>query len=189
MNENEKYNLPCPYDSGVMCVQIPCAENDENCCDDGCPQEEKAMDRLAEYFHETYERLAPDFSYETRKASAKPWTEVPENNKNLMIAVVRAVYSHLDIRSLQDRLTAANERIGELEEQLRWIPVSERLPEKGQFCHVFMPDCNNHCPFKGWYFPASKVWTTTLKSHSRTRKVTHWRPITLPEQEAQNDSE
>jgi predicted kinase len=42
---------------------------------------------LARRFHETYERLAPDFGYETRKASAVPWENVPEKNKNLMRAV------------------------------------------------------------------------------------------------------
>jgi len=46
---------------------------------------------LARLFHETYERLAPDHGYETRKASAKPWSEVPEQNKNLMIAVCRLI--------------------------------------------------------------------------------------------------
>ncbi len=44
-------------------------------------------EKLAQQFHEIYERLAPDFSYETRKASAKSWVDVPDNNKNLMIAV------------------------------------------------------------------------------------------------------
>lgn len=42
---------------------------------------------LAQRFHETYERLAPSFGYETREASAKPWADVPEQNKRLMIAV------------------------------------------------------------------------------------------------------
>ena len=42
---------------------------------------------LAQLFHETYERLAPNFGYETRKASAKPWSEVPDQNKVLMVAV------------------------------------------------------------------------------------------------------
>lgn len=44
-------------------------------------------EQLAKLFHETYERLAPDFGYETRKASAVPWEQVPERNKRLMIAV------------------------------------------------------------------------------------------------------
>lgn len=42
---------------------------------------------LAKRFHETYERLAPRFGYETREASAKPWSDVPEQNRSLMIAV------------------------------------------------------------------------------------------------------
>ena len=42
---------------------------------------------LARQFHKIYERLAPDFGYKTREASAKPWDEVPEQNKQLMIAV------------------------------------------------------------------------------------------------------
>lgn len=46
---------------------------------------------LAQFFHETYERLAPDFGYKTREASAKPWDTVPEQNKQLMIAVCREV--------------------------------------------------------------------------------------------------
>lgn len=44
-------------------------------------------EQLAQRFHETYERLAPQFGYETRRASAKPWAEVPENNRQLMTAV------------------------------------------------------------------------------------------------------
>lgn len=42
---------------------------------------------LARAFHETYERLAPDFGYETRRDSAVPWDDVPERNKALMTAV------------------------------------------------------------------------------------------------------
>lgn len=45
-------------------------------------------ERIAKEFHDSYERLAPDHNYKTREASAKPWDEVPEDNKNLMIAVV-----------------------------------------------------------------------------------------------------
>lgn len=48
-------------------------------------------DSIAQAFHEAYERLAPDHGYETRKASAVPWNQVPEQNKSLMIAVVGAL--------------------------------------------------------------------------------------------------
>jgi hypothetical protein len=46
---------------------------------------------LARLFHETYERLAPEHGYETREASAKPWEQVPDNNRALMIAVCRHI--------------------------------------------------------------------------------------------------
>lgn len=50
-------------------------------------------EKLARKFHETYERLAPAFGYKTREASAKPWEEVPEQNRNLMIAVCEELLS------------------------------------------------------------------------------------------------
>lgn len=50
-------------------------------------------EQLARLFHGTYEELAPNFNYETRKASAKPWKDVPENNKKLMIAVAERILS------------------------------------------------------------------------------------------------
>jgi hypothetical protein len=42
---------------------------------------------VAEAFHNSYERLAPDFGYKTREASAVPWEDVPEQNRSLMVAV------------------------------------------------------------------------------------------------------
>ena len=55
--------------------------------------DEKMMDAesVARQFHEAYERLAPSFGYETRKASALPWEQIPENNRRLMIAVASEV--------------------------------------------------------------------------------------------------
>ena len=47
-----------------------------------------SSETIARAFHETYERLAPDHGYSTREASAKPWEEVPEQNRGLMLAVV-----------------------------------------------------------------------------------------------------
>lgn len=46
-------------------------------------------ERIAKAFHETYERMAPYYGYETREASAKPWSLVPDQNRSLMIEVVR----------------------------------------------------------------------------------------------------
>ena len=54
-----------------------------------------SAETLAQKFHETYERLAPSFGYETRKESAKPWCDVPEKNKKLMIAVCAEIKASL----------------------------------------------------------------------------------------------
>ena len=92
--ENEKHNKPCLYNKEVMCVQYP----EDSCGCDPCKECEtylKASKELAQRFHETYERLAPDFGYKTREASAKPWKDVPEGNKQLMIAVSKEILKAL----------------------------------------------------------------------------------------------
>lgn len=61
----------------------------------GLPKREAVTDsqaeRLAKRFHELYETLAPQFGYETRKASAVEWEQVPENNRRLMIEVCKRI--------------------------------------------------------------------------------------------------
>lgn len=52
-------------------------------------------EELARLFHEAYERLAPDFGYKTREASAVPWEDVPPSNKQLMVATAAEVLTHL----------------------------------------------------------------------------------------------
>ena len=41
---------------------------------------------VARCFHSHYEALAPEFGYETRPDSAVPWSDVPEQNRRLMVA-------------------------------------------------------------------------------------------------------
>ncbi len=52
---------------------------------------------LAKLFHETYERLAPDYGYATRPETARSWEEIPEDspNKRLMMAVAGEVLEKL----------------------------------------------------------------------------------------------
>ena len=52
-----------------------------------CPGFTVTAEELAHTFHDEYERLAPDFGYKTREASAVPWDSVPDANRNLMEAV------------------------------------------------------------------------------------------------------
>lgn len=72
-----------------------------------------SAEQLAQRFHEAYERLAPDFGYKTREASAKPWAEVPENNRALMTAVCAEVGG-----PLLDALTAAERELAEAERHI-----------------------------------------------------------------------
>jgi S-adenosylmethionine synthetase len=51
---------------------------------------------LAKLFHETYERLAPEYGYRTREASVVSWEQVPEQNKKLMIATCDYVLKRLE---------------------------------------------------------------------------------------------
>jgi hypothetical protein len=58
----------------------------------------KAMpepESVARLFHEAYERLAPQFGYETREETRVDWADVPSNNKHLMIAVAGEVLAML----------------------------------------------------------------------------------------------
>lgn len=52
-------------------------------------------EQLAKLFHDTYERLAPEFGYETRPESATSWDQVPDNNKHLMVATAEVVITEL----------------------------------------------------------------------------------------------
>jgi hypothetical protein len=84
-------------------------------------------EQLAQLFHETYERLAPEHGYETRKASAVPWADVPANNKALMIAVAEHVLKRAEI-TLYARLVEQHmaERQAEIEQEVR-AKVAEEL--------------------------------------------------------------
>jgi hypothetical protein len=51
-----------------------------------------AAEALARRFHDTYERLAPDHGWQTQESTrGKPWDEVPEHNRGLMLATVAAL--------------------------------------------------------------------------------------------------
>lgn len=70
-------------------------------------------EKLAKQFHDAYEELAPSHGYETREASRKPWSEVPEPNKGLMIAVAQRILDQTGL--IQLRMSARE--LAELEVQ------------------------------------------------------------------------
>lgn len=73
-------------------------------------------EQLAKLFHDTYERLAPSFGYETRKESAVPWEQVPENNRKLMITVAAKI-----IDTARSRERHHHHHISWLQKLFRWI--------------------------------------------------------------------
>jgi hypothetical protein len=54
-------------------------------------ERQEFVKRVAQEFHDTYERLGPLAGYETRRDSAVPWKEVPETNRVLMYATVSSL--------------------------------------------------------------------------------------------------
>ena len=79
---------------------------------------------LAIHFHDTYERLAPEYGYKTREESAVPWKDVPEANRRLMEATVRVVLAETMARFDKDAATidALRDSLAEAERAL----VAER---------------------------------------------------------------
>lgn len=61
------------------------------------PITEPTAESVARRFHELYERLAPNFGYETRPESAVPWSEVPERNRSLMVAVADVLLGEMGL--------------------------------------------------------------------------------------------
>jgi len=65
--------------------------------------EHKSIEEIAKLFHETYERLAPQYGYETR-ADTKEFDKDSPNGK-LMIAVIAELIPHLNSRNLLEWAT------------------------------------------------------------------------------------
>jgi hypothetical protein len=88
----QKLNYPCLKDRGFLekaeTIEVKIMPNK-------LIQQVISAEDLAKRFHYTYEALAPQFNYETRKASAKRWEEIPENNRQLMIAVSEGILTFL----------------------------------------------------------------------------------------------
>ncbi len=64
-------------------------------------------EQLAKLFHETYERLAPHFGYQTRKETALAWEAIPETspNKRLMIAVCKEILGSAVFQTTDNGMT------------------------------------------------------------------------------------
>lgn len=105
----------------------------------------------AKAFHEAYERLAPSFGYETRKESAVPWEQVPEQNRALMTAVCAEVVGAL-VAERDDALahvhenTPTRERMWLYHSRLpaEWFE-SEHVKNRGHFLYKQGPEACYIC--------------------------------------------
>lgn len=52
------------------------------------PADQIRIGGIAVDFHETYERLAPKFGWETQEVSRVGWTDLPDSQKQLMQDVI-----------------------------------------------------------------------------------------------------
>jgi hypothetical protein len=50
---------------------------------------DESSESIAREFHITYERYAPQHGWDTQKRSRVMWDDLPDENKSLMIAVVK----------------------------------------------------------------------------------------------------
>ncbi len=151
---------------------------------------------LAKFFHDTYEQLAPSFGYKTRKASRKRWKDVPENNRNLMVAVAGGVYGFLGIVQLQTanadlaaelkamtlfhedakkQIKTWTDRWNDLWEENRWRTTEDITDEEMEWDKVVeaLPD--------GAKVPVFMTMAEIFLDEGSD--ITHWRPATLPEGE------
>ena len=79
-------------------------------------------------------------------------------------------------------------------QQMRWIPVEERLPEEGKRCLLYTPCDGILCV---GYYAGKDNWqhrhkwrlvTAMRSTQTLTKKVTHWRPLPkAPKEEKKDD--
>lgn len=140
---------------------------------------------LAAKFHETYERLAPSFGYETRP-DTKAFDPSTPNGK-LMTAVCAEVAQ--PIADQRDKLLAERDRLREL---ARWIPVEERMPE--DLVTVWLANPKHgiafigcaHSEDEGWCWAKSNGCTyikdgaIVAECEDDDYEITHWMPLPAP---------
>lgn len=85
-----------------------------------------------------------------------------------------------EIEQIADMLERQQQRIKELKERERWIPVSERLPDKASVLAVAYEDGGS---WFAYFIPRKNTWSL-LEDNFGTEpeyKITHWKRINPPE--------
>lgn len=90
------------------------------------------------------------------------------------------------LEGLEAQLATANEQNEKLREELRWIPVEERLPQPTEQTHpqqsefVWLANIteNKIEAVKAWCEPSHEIW---FDCFGNPATGTHWRPMAIPE--------
>lgn len=81
-----------------------------------------------------------------------------------------------------DLLTTKDQQIKRLEEERRWIPVEERLPNQGQIVTAFLPEYGPES-YQSWKMPqvSFRDGKFPVEIYGRpSEDVTHWMPLATP---------
>jgi hypothetical protein len=120
-----------------------------------------AEESLAEFFHDTYESLAPQFGYETRPDTKRFNPDSP--NGKLMIAVCKKVNEYYARRKEED-----------------WISVEKELPPVDTFILVY----RNYLKEERGAWIEIILCENNFKNDYKKDRVTHWQPLPEPPTEA-----
>ncbi len=86
------------------------------------------------------------------------------------------------LKTACDIIDRQADKIKRLEEENRWVPVSERLPEKNILVYLYQ-NKPIKCMFEGMldFMNGEQKWVD--KELYCVDNITHWKPIVLPPQE------
>ena len=121
---------------------------------------------IATAFHEAYERLAPRYGYETRPESRKPFSDLPNELKLLMVAVVREVRTLLapavDERaaSSEAAVVVAKVDCGDAEQ------LSARITEYLRGGGLWNPECANHDNVRKLLIDCRNAFDAAIADHA-----------------------
>jgi len=101
-----------------------------------------------------------------------------ERNDELCVEDRELLAAFNTIDEKQDEIERLQSELKELKEKQRWIPVSEKLPEKANRVFVYM---KNNYIIIATYFINSHVWKNDHGSN--ISNVTHWMVLPVPPEE------
>lgn len=129
---------------------------------------EKNGTAKGEYMHESIEKDAVKYDLPTEEIIAALCLD-----NTTLLADNKAIMDDLDKTNIKCCALLADK--ARLEEEARWIPVGERLPEEGKIVLV-AGGIAKYIDGRWWSGMEEPLYRREI-----IWEVTHWKPITLPE--------